>query len=279
MATRSLLPLREQDFSGITLSESCPYSNIVVLFYNNEKESQQLYELLASTVNSVVGDQIVAALNIVDNPVFMRNASMPSGADPYRSFRLREIPHILTYRNKEPVAHYNGKLTSEMLANYILLLASDPSYYEPISVTAGTTVDNNLELPGKKPYLNTKDSPNRVARNSFELEDDIRGYDTKPGAVQKGSTAEAQGLQTLQSDANQESSSIPSTNSSSTNSSSTPATASAPVLPTSAVPEKRPPSAPTTPAAPGATSAPAPEKRTPSVASVLPPTNVGPSPK
>ena len=40
-----------------------------------------------------------------------------------------------------------------------------------------------------------------MARNSFELPEDIRGYDTKPGLVKRGTKEEKEGLDTLRADA------------------------------------------------------------------------------
>lgn len=177
-----------------------------------------MYELLARVANDVVGSGIIGTLNILEHSSFFPTVMYPpAGPDPYRSFRFREVPHLLMYRYKEPVGHYNGEMTVQSLANYLTVLAKDPSYYEPLEITAGTTVDINMELPGKKPYLNTSEFPNLVAKNSFELKEDIRGYDTNIGLVQKGTSSEEQGLKKLQQDV---SGSVPPQGSSSSSSSS-----------------------------------------------------------
>lgn len=198
MVFRSLITLTTEDFEGRKLSSICRYPDVVVLFHNEQKESVQLYDLLASSVNSTVSNAFFGALNIIEHPNVMRD--MVNGDGAYYEFRIQGVPQLVKFRNREPVGVYNGLLTTETLSNYILTVASRDGYREPSNVYSGVTVDDDFELPGKKPYLNTSEQPNLVAHNSFDLSEDIRGYDTKPGLVKRGTKEEGEALNTLRAD-------------------------------------------------------------------------------
>lgn len=148
--------IRGSDFNlgskpGVTLKwNDC----ILILFYNQGLESQELAKIWAVAATKVAG-AVFAACNIdYEKEVAKAFMDLHKMNSNYRSFALKGIPFIITYQNGFPVGFYNGDRTVQQLVDYSLTLACKVDYSEPIQVGAGITIssDENLKMDGYSEY-------------------------------------------------------------------------------------------------------------------------------
>ena len=148
--------IRGTDFNlgskpGVTLKwNDC----ILILFYGQGPESQQLAKLWAVTATKVAG-AVFGACNLqYETDVAKAFLDLHKMNSTYRSYALKGIPFIITYQNGFPVGFYNGDRTVQQLVDYSLTLACKIDYSEPIQVGAGVAIssDDNLKMDGYSEY-------------------------------------------------------------------------------------------------------------------------------
>jgi hypothetical protein len=154
---------------------------ILVLFYSENKESQDLAIIWALAAREVSGP-IFAALNILKEKkvadAFSRVAANRN--HPLFPFRLRQIPYILVYRNSWPVAFYEGPRSVQAISNFALVLACNATYTNSNQEAAGTSLENYL-IPGIE--LFKSNTPENLLMKSTETSENIRGYNPEIGIV------------------------------------------------------------------------------------------------
>lgn len=164
----------------------------LVLFYGENKESQDLIQIWQLAASQIAGP-IMAAINIlVERKVAETLTSIRSDPDsPLHWVSLRAIPTIIVYRGGWPVAVYNGDRAVQPIVDYALTLACEANYREPIQTTAGTQVDgkSNYEMPGVNEY-----KP-RTASTEFKVDAPLRNFnDQLPLAVVGSKSAQQEAI-------------------------------------------------------------------------------------
>lgn len=147
---------------------------MLVLFYVQNTESSELVTIWATVAQQVAGP-IFGAINMLSErkvaEAFTRVKS--DGSNPLHWASLKQYPFILVYRNRWPVAVYNGKRNVESIIDYSLTLACQAGYYEPTQVGGGMQVnpENNITMGSYQSFqLNTP------GNNSTQFDKDIRGF-------------------------------------------------------------------------------------------------------
>ncbi len=148
--------LRGTDFNlgskpGITLKwNDC----ILILFYGEGRESQELAKIWAVAASKVAGAVFAACNLTIEKEVAKAFMNLHKMNSTYRSYALKGIPFIITYQNGFPVGFYNGDRTVQQLVDFSLTLACKVDYSEPIQVGAGVAIssDENLKMDGYAEY-------------------------------------------------------------------------------------------------------------------------------
>ena len=140
--------LKEKDFSLDKRELICLNFDdcIAVLFYSNNKESQELCKIWAGAASQSVGT-IFCACNLDLEKGVTDNFNRLNEADrahPLYWARLQGYPFILVYRQGWPAAMYNGERNSQAILDFALTLACNPNYVEKINSFKSTVSDENL---------------------------------------------------------------------------------------------------------------------------------------
>lgn len=174
--------LKERDFSLDKRELIClNYDDcITVLFYSNNKESQELCKIWASAASQSVGT-IFCACNLDLEKKVTDNFNRLNEVDrshPLYWARLQGYPFILVYRQGWPAAMYNGERNSQAILDFALTLACNPNYIEKINSFKSTVFDDILssietktedkEKTSSKEF--TKETPVRKSIKSIEEE-------------------------------------------------------------------------------------------------------------
>lgn len=122
---------------------------MLVLFYVENTESYELADIWATVARQVSGPMFGAVNMLSERKVagaFTRVKS--DGSNPLHGAALRQYPFILIYRNRWPVASYNGKRNVQSIIDYSLTLACEAGYYELKQVGGGMQAnpENNTTM-------------------------------------------------------------------------------------------------------------------------------------
>ena len=171
---------------------------IIVLFYGNNIESENLARIWSLVARSAAGP-IFAAVNIsVHRQVAEAFAKVKMTNSTLRPFALKGFPTIITYQNGWPVGFYNGERAVQPLVDYAMTLACQPYYFEPQQLAKGVEVDRNYEMGGFKYH---KPATTSV---QFKVGDPYRGYNNRQPLTVVGSpAASAAAIQGQQADIEQ----------------------------------------------------------------------------
>lgn len=134
LSSNDLITLKEQD---------C----ILVLFYAENTESQQLVNIWALAAQQVAGPVFAAVNVLTERPVaeaFMKLKG--TGNHSLHWAGLRQLPFILVYRGGYPAAFYNGSREVQSIIDYSLTLACNAGYYEHEQLPGSMQADNRVEM-------------------------------------------------------------------------------------------------------------------------------------
>ncbi len=149
----------------------------IVLFYGENKESIDLAKIWYDVARQTAGYTLCACNLIREKKVAQMLIELKSdGNNPLHWAGLRGYPVIITYRGGWPVAAYNGERSVQTLLDYVMTLACQANYREPIQVAASVTSDVKLEMPGSKSYIG-KDI--KIDSAQFTTDSPIRSESTK----------------------------------------------------------------------------------------------------
>lgn len=158
----------------------------LILFYVNNIESIQLMQIWATAANLAAGP-IFAGINMsISEKVaqaFMRVREIPG---PYRLFGTVGYPFIIAYQGGHPVGFYNGERDVQAIADWALTLACRIDYFEPAPKAGAVQADISYEMGG------VTDLAPRTVSTEFKAGQPMRGFDSKIGVVQTGTTAAVQ---------------------------------------------------------------------------------------
>lgn len=173
-------------------------SCMLILLYVNNDESIDAMRIFGTAAQQAAGP-IFAAVNLLIN----RNVATAftdvrsSSSHQYYWAGMRGVPVILSYQNGAPVGAYNGSMSVSALVEFALTLACTAGYHEPIQVSAGQQVRNNIQMGTPVNYLDLGDQ-RVVRRSSAEFVTTpygIRGFNPEVGVTQVGSEATQTELQ------------------------------------------------------------------------------------
>jgi hypothetical protein len=190
-AQNSVKQLTQDDFE---LESDAPIklrykSCMIVLFYNNNIESQNLLQIWNTAGKQVVGP-IFASIDLNKNKLLAQaftNLNMENSSLHWAA--LKTMPFIIVYQNRWPVGFYNGERTVQDLIDYSLVLACKAEYHEPENLFGGMVSSDNLMMRGVTRYgidLN----PFKKTSLNFTGKENIRGYDPKDKPVLAGTAVE-----------------------------------------------------------------------------------------
>lgn len=183
---------------------------ILVLFHVENTESYQLADIWALVAQQTAGP-VFAAINMLSErkvaEAFTRLKS--DGSHPLHWASLRQLPFILVYRKRWPVAVYNGPREVQALIDYALTLACEAGYYEILQTGGSMQAEARTEMGPYDIYTNVPGQPPRVRRESlqYSAEEPIRGFNPNIPVVITGSTgaqratAEVRGEEVAQQEA------------------------------------------------------------------------------
>lgn len=152
---------------------------ILVLFHVENTESYQLVNIWSIAAQQVAGP-IFAAINMLsERRVAAAFTKLKSeGSHPLHWASLRQYPFIMVFRNRWPVAIYNGPREVQAIIDYALTLACEAGYYEILQVGGSMQGENRLEMGPYDVYTNLPGQPPKVRTESvqFTAENPIRGF-------------------------------------------------------------------------------------------------------
>lgn len=164
-------------------------SCMLILFYNDNIESQNLLQIWNIAGKQVVGP-VFGSVNLNNNKLLaqaftklnMENSSLHWAA-------LKTMPFILVYQNRWPIGFYNGERTVQAIIDYSLVLACKAEYHEPVNLFGGMVTDNNLMMQGVTQY-GSPTNPFKTTSLDFKGKENTRGYDINDKPVLAGTLAE-----------------------------------------------------------------------------------------
>lgn len=144
--------LNNEDFAlasteGLTLyAEGCS----LVLFYDKSPKSRMMGEVWEELA-SQFGDVNFYGVNLAERrDIAKRIGNIRNDANHmFNKFTLAKAPYIIVYRESSdakvsyPQAFYNGQLSTEEIANWVVDLACQPGYTDYVS----NTFDEDVEVP------------------------------------------------------------------------------------------------------------------------------------
>lgn len=149
----------------------------IVLFYGENKESIDLAKIWYDVARQTAGYTLCACNLIKEKKVAQMLIELKSdGNNPLHWAGLRGYPVIITYRAGWPVAAYNGERSVQTLLDYVMTLACQANYREPIQVAASAISDVKLEMPGSKSYIGKEIKTDSA---QFTTDSPIRSESTK----------------------------------------------------------------------------------------------------
>lgn len=161
-----------------TISECC-----LILFYIENDESKQLLELWSKISKSVPEPKFASVNLIYEKGIASAiNFLQVTQNHPLHSFGLRQYPFIFVYRERYPVACYNGTRSYNNILDYALSLACKGDYHEPYQLGVSAQLADNSKLPGYAIYSNI--DPNvQIRKTSVEYTSDsyLRGFGAPQG--------------------------------------------------------------------------------------------------
>lgn len=170
--------LKEDDFSLAAKELVClKYSNcILVLFYNNNRESGNMIKIWTQVAAQVAGP-IFAACNLFTEKrvaeAFVDLNNHPN--HPLYWAKMQQTPFILSYRGGWPQAFYNGARDVETIGDYALALACRSDYTEHEQLGYGQQAENREFTTFYERY----DKPPAKSSKDFTGENSIRKYDPR----------------------------------------------------------------------------------------------------
>ena len=159
---------------------------ILVLFYGNNKESDDLAKVWAVAAEQVAGPVFAACNLMVERRVATAFTHLQTTNSGLHWAAMKGLPFILVYQNGWPVAFYNGERSVGALIDYALTLACNAGYHEPINLYAGMQPNQNVEIKGIADYRTPRTNSLQYVTNQ-----PIRNYDRNAGVVVVGSPAAA----------------------------------------------------------------------------------------
>jgi hypothetical protein len=164
---------------------------ILVLFYGENTESQQMIKIWALVAQQVAGPVFAAVNMLAEKRVAANFARLGAdGSHSLHAFRLRQLPFILVYRKGWPVAFYNGARAVQPIIDYALTLACQANYYEPVQLGGSMQAEARFEMGPYAPYINVPGQAPmvRIDSGQFVTERPIRGFNPNLPLAQTGST-------------------------------------------------------------------------------------------
>lgn len=193
-AQDSVKQLHQSDFVNL---ESDTKINIIykecilVLFYANNVESNNLINIWSVAAKNTVGPIFAACNLMIERKVAEAFTSLNMQNGSLHWAALKTIPFILVYQNGWPIAFYNGERSVQSIIDYSLTLACKAEYHEPANIFAGMTIadNDNLLIKGITEY-GIPSNPARKDSLDYVTNENLRGYDKQDTSKQFGSTAE-----------------------------------------------------------------------------------------
>lgn len=164
---------------------------ILILFYVENTESYQLANIWALVAAQVAGP-IFAAINMLTEKrvaeAFTRLKS--DGSNPLHWAALRQYPSIMVYRQRWPVAIYNGPREVQALIDYSLTLACEAGYYEILQTGGSMQGEARIEMGPYQLYTNVPGQKPIVRKEStqYTADEPIRGFNPNIPIVITGSS-------------------------------------------------------------------------------------------
>lgn len=162
---------------------------ILVLFHIENAESYQLATIWALVARQVAGPVFGAVNMLSERRIAEAMTRLKTvGSHPLHWASLRQYPFILVYRNKWPVAVYNGPREVQALIDYALTLACEAGYYETKQLGGSMQAEGRYEMGPYQPYTNIQGQPARVRDLSvqYNAEEPIRGFNPSIPVVATG---------------------------------------------------------------------------------------------
>lgn len=144
--------LNNEDFAlnsteGLTLyAEGCS----LVLFYNGNTKSKMVRDIWADLADQFADINLFGVNLYERRDIAKRIGSIRNDANHmFNKFTLAKAPYIIVYRESQdskvsyPQAFYNGVISTDDIANWIVDLACEPGYTDYVSVT----FDEEVEVP------------------------------------------------------------------------------------------------------------------------------------
>lgn len=160
--------LNDDDFLVGTMNGICLRApdNTIVLFYDNNAESKRLTKIFSEAAKATVVGPLMAGCYLPLCPKLSKsmNELQSDSNSPLAEFAIKGLPTILVYRERWPVAFYNGDRDVKNLVNYRNFLANNPTYREPNSSHSG---DDELKSIKKSSDFRS-DETESVATGDFE---------------------------------------------------------------------------------------------------------------
>lgn len=180
----------------ITLkAEDC----ILILFYIENEESQQLASVWAIVAQQIAGP-LFGAVNMLNERKLAQAFTKIRGLQnhPLHPYSLKGYPFILVYRGGYPVGVYNGARDVQSIIDFSLTLACSSSYNEPFNYFAGAQSEYPIEMTAPQPYpsndkLNPK--PLRTSSLQYQTGTPVRGYNPNEKLSMTGSTQSNRNLE------------------------------------------------------------------------------------
>ena len=176
---------------------------IIVLFHGENTESYQLANIWAIVAQQTAGP-IFAAVNLLTErkvaEAFTRLKS--DGSHPLHWASLRQLPFIMVYRRRWPVAVYNGPREVQALIDYALTLACEAGYYEITQLGGSMQGETRIEMGPYDVYRNIPGQPPKVRLESLQYtaEEPIRGFNPNLPIVITGSTGAQRATSTIRAE-------------------------------------------------------------------------------
>lgn len=202
-AQESVKVLRESDFTldskqliGLKYDDC-----ILVLFYVENAESQQLVKVWSVAAQQVVGPVFAAVNLMVERRIANAFTKIGmEGSHPLYWTKMKSLPFIIVYRAGWPVAFYNGAREVGSIIDYSLTMACRANYYEPIQGAGGMQAESRVEMGPVKETYGT--GPVRASSSEYSINVPVRGFQpTEPlvavGSVEAGAEAKRLGTENI----------------------------------------------------------------------------------
>lgn len=163
---------------------------MIVLFYTENTESQQLITVFADAAQQATGPVFAAVNLLVHSDVAQALMEIKANSGhPYHWMGIKGYPFIVAYRNGWPTGGYNGARESGAIIDYALTLACDPDYYEPVLIASGYQAESRYAMGPYNRNFDANGQPIRKLTSSqdFRVDAPVRGFNPNLPVAPTGS--------------------------------------------------------------------------------------------